>query len=120
MRRLMDLRLLRKGMEKMGIQFEQLFNHTLPAIESKKNEFHLYGYTTVNEQEIWTFCIQKKWRRKDVESMKLHELVNDILKITPAEYMTYSQIEEQRASNWFSDLNSEELQILLSPQKSNK
>ncbi|MFC5591116.1 post-transcriptional regulator [Sporosarcina soli] len=101
----------------MTLQFEQLFIQVLPAVESKKNEFHLYGYTTVTEEEIWTYCIRKKWRKKDVDSMKLHEIVNSILQVTPAEFMTYTQIEEQRGSDWFSDLNSEELQILLSPQK---
>lgn len=101
----------------MTLQFEQLFIQVLPAVESKKNEFHLYGYTTVTEEEIWTYCIRKKWRKKDVDSMKLHEIVNSVLQVTPAEFMTYTQIEEQRGSDWFSDLNSEELQILLSPQK---
>lgn len=101
----------------MTLQFEQRFIQVLPAVESKKNEFHLYGYSTVTEEEIWTYCIRKKWRKKDVGSMKLHEIVNSIFQITPAEFMTYTQIEEQRGSDWFSDLNSEELQILLSPQK---
>ena len=54
-------------METMAIQFGQLFTHMLPAIESKKTEFHLYGYTTVTEEDIWTYCVRKKWRKKDVE-----------------------------------------------------
>ena len=61
------LRLFMKGMEKMTKQFGQLFTHMLPAIESKKTEFHLYGYTTVTEEDIWTYCVQKKWRKKDIE-----------------------------------------------------
>src|SRR6185437_12661749 len=107
-----------KGMGTMTIQFEQLFSHLLPAIESKKSEFHLYGYTTVTNEDIWTYCIQKKWRKKEVDLMKMHEIVNGILQISPAKFMTYTQIEEQRGSDWFSDLNSDELQILLAPQKS--
>ena len=112
------LRLFMKGMETMTIQFGELFNHMVPAIESKKNEFHLYGYTTVTEEDIWTYCIRKKWRKKEVDSMKMHEIVNGILQISPAEFMTFTQIEEQRGSDWFSDLNSDELQTLLAPQKS--
>lgn len=105
----------------MTIQSEQRFIQMLPAIESKKNEFHLYGYPTVTEEDIWTYCIRKKWRKKDVDSMKIHEIVKGILQITPAEFMTYTQIEEQRGSDWFSDLNNEELQILLStPKQENK
>ena len=48
----------------MTIQFRELFNHMLPAIESKKTEFHLYGYTTVTEEDIWTFCIRKNGVKK--------------------------------------------------------
>ena len=36
--------------------------------------------------------------------MRMHEIANDILQITPAEFMTFTQIEEQRGSDWFSDL----------------
>jgi hypothetical protein len=107
-------------MSMMAIQFSHIFNEVLPAIESKKSEFHLYGYETVTEEDIWKYCVQKKWRKKDVMQMRLHELVNGVLQISPAAFMTYTQIEEQRESDWFSDLNSEELQILLSPQKSDK
>ena len=102
----------------MALQFGQLFTQMFPAIESKKTEFHLYGYSTIVEEDIWLFCVQKKWRKKNIETMRPYELVNDILQITPAEFMTYTQIEEQRSSNWFSDLNSEELQILLTPLQS--
>jgi len=103
-------------MGRVTIQFEQIFKHALPAIQSKRDEFRLYGYHTVTNEEIWKFCIRKKWRKKNVSTMKIHEIVNGILALTPAEFMTYTQIEEQRDSNWFSDLNSDELQLLLSPK----
>ncbi|WP_342511146.1 post-transcriptional regulator [Sporosarcina sp. FSL K6-1522] len=102
----------------MAVQFEHLFTKVRPAIESKRNEFQLYGYSTVTEEDIWAYCVKKKWRKKDIASMRVHEIVNGILQVLPAEYMTYSQIEEQRASDWFSDLNSAELQMLLAPPKS--
>lgn len=101
----------------MSILYEDRFQHALPALESKKTEFHLYGYTTVTEEKIWQFCVAKKWRKKNVTSLAIHELVNDILTISPAAYMTFTQIEEQKTSNWFSELNQEELQTLLSPHK---
>ena len=101
----------------MDIKHEQLFDHVRPAIESKRNEFHFYGYTTVTATDIWKYCVQKKWRKRDIPEMRIHELLNDVMELTPAEYMTYTQIEEQRGSDWFSDLNSDELQLLLSPKK---
>ncbi|MDN4607114.1 post-transcriptional regulator [Sporosarcina highlanderae] len=100
----------------MTIRFEEKFNHALPAIESKREEFRLYGYPTVTNEEIWKFCIRRKWRKKNIEEMPIHEIVNSILRLTSAEFMTFTQIEEQRDANWFSDLNSDELQLLLSPK----
>lgn len=101
----------------MSTSHGQLFIDMLPALISKKNEFHFYGYTTVTEEDIWIYCVRKTWRRKDVNSMRVHEIANDILRILPAAFMTFTQIEEQRSSDWFSDLNSDELQILLNPTK---
>ncbi len=101
----------------MSQQYEHLFTEMLPVIDSKKTEFHLYGYPTVTNEDIWTFCVQKKWRKKDIATMRMHEMVHEILHVTPAQFMTFTQIEEQRGSDWFSDLNSEELQILLAPDQ---
>ncbi|MGN7408526.1 MULTISPECIES: post-transcriptional regulator [unclassified Sporosarcina] len=104
----------------MDIKYEQLFDHVRPAIESKMNEFHFYGYSTVTEKDIWKYCVQKKWRKRNISEMRTYELINDVMELTPAEYMTYTQIEEQRGSDWFSDLNSDELQLLLSPKKNSE
>lgn len=101
----------------MNMPFADRFQQVFPALESKKSEFHLYGYTTVTEEDLWQFCVSKMWRKKDSSTLALHEVVNDVLSISPAAYMTYTQIEEQRTSNWFTDLNQEELQTLLSPHK---
>ncbi|WP_203246815.1 post-transcriptional regulator [Sporosarcina beigongshangi] len=103
----------------MTRQYEPLFTQMLPVIESKKTEFHLYGYPTITNEDIWTFCVQKKWRKKEIETMKIHEMVNEILRVTPAEFMTFTHIEEQRGSdNWFADLNNEEFRTLLAPVQS--
>lgn len=101
----------------MGTDFGTKFTDMLPALNSKRDEFHMYGYTTVTVQDIWVYCLRKKWRNKDVESMKNHQIVNEILQILPAAFMTYTQIEAQRDSDWFSDLHADELQLLLGPQK---
>lgn len=95
---------------------KKIFINMLPAFESKRNEFHLYGYTTVTIEDIWNFCVQKIWRNKNIDEMAVHQIVNDILKISPAAFMTFTQIEAQRDADWFSDLNSDELQMLLGPQ----
>lgn len=103
-------------MGSVSIQFGELYSHAMPAIESKREEFKLYGYSTVTNEEIWKFCVRRKWRKKNIEQMPIHEIVNSILRLSAAEFMTFTQIEEQRDANWFSDLNSDELQLLLSPK----
>lgn len=90
-----------------------LFVHVMPALESKKSEFHLYQYTSITEADIWNYCMKKKWKNRDVKEMRLYEVVNDIMETSPAKYMTHTQIEEYRTSNWFSQLNQDELQVLL-------
>lgn len=101
----------------MNKKNNQHYLDMLPALISKKNEFHLYGYMTITEEDIWIYCVRKMWRNKDVNSMRVYEIADDILKISPAAFMTFTQIEEQRTSDWFSAVNSEELEILLAPTK---
>lgn len=64
-------------------------------------------------ESIWTFCVHKVWRNEKIDELSFHRIVNDIFKISPAAYMTYTQIEEQRDANLLSDLNRDELDILL-------
>ena len=100
----------------MGIDYEHIYQHVLPALESKRNEFNHYQYDSVTEEDIWKYLLRKKWRKKDVSELPLYQMINDIMKISPAEYMTNTQVEEFKTANWFSDLNQEELQVLLNPQ----
>lgn len=99
----------------MENNYEDIFAHVLPAIESKRNEFVIYQYDTVTEKDIWKYCVTKKWRKKDISSLPLYQIINDILTISPAEFMTFEQIDNQRKSNWFSEINHEELKMLLNP-----
>jgi hypothetical protein len=100
----------------MGIDYEHIYQHVLPALESKRNEFKHYQYDSVTEEDIWKYLLRKKWRKRDVSEMQLYQMINDIMQTSPAEYMTNTQVEEFKTSNWFSELNQEELQVLLNPQ----
>ena len=96
--------------------FEDIFTHILPALESKKTEFEVYQYATVTESDIWKYCVTKKWRKKDIANLRLYQIVNDVLSVSPAEYMTYEQIGQFKTENWFSEINKDELQLLLNPK----
>ena len=73
----------------------------------------MYQYETVSEKDIWKYCVTKKWRKKDISLLPLYQIINDILTISPAEFMTFEQIDNQRTSNWFAEINQDELRMLL-------
>lgn len=99
----------------MSVKYEELFELVRPALESKILEFRLYNYNSVKDVDVWHYCINKKWRKRDIQEMRVSEMVNDILETSPAQYMTHTQIEDFRTSNWFSELNQGELKELLKP-----
>ena len=99
----------------MSVKYEELFQIVLPALESKIHEFRLYNYNSVKETDIWQYCINKKWRKRDILVMGVSEMVNDVLAVSPAQFMTHTQIEDFKTSNWFSDMNEGSLQELLNP-----
>lgn len=104
-----------EGSVSMSVKYEELFELVRPALESKVFEFRLYNYDSVTDVDVWHYCINKKWRKRDILEMRVSEMVNDILETSPAQYMTHTQIEDFRTSNWFSDINKDDLQELLKP-----
>ena len=99
----------------MNVQYENLFEHVRPALESKIFEFRLYQYDSITELDLWNYCLTKRWRKRDIQGMRVFEMVNDILETSPAQYMTHTQIEDYRTSNWFSEFNAGDLQALFKP-----
>lgn len=102
-----------EGVVLMTIEYKDIYEKALYVLTSKKEELQLYGYDAVTTESIWTFCVHKVWRNEKIDELSFHRIVNDIFKISPAAYMTYTQIEEQRDANLLSDLNRDELDILL-------
>lgn len=97
----------------MTIEYKDLYEKAYYVLTSKKEELLLYGYDAVTTESIWTICIQKVWRNEQIDDLPFHRIINDIFKISPAAFMTYSQIEEQRNVDLLADLNREELDVLL-------
>ncbi|RHW38658.1 hypothetical protein D1B33_07220 [Lysinibacillus yapensis] len=98
------------------IQYEQLYKQALPVLESKLDEINYYNYEGIVLEDIWNFCVQKKWRKKNVEDLHLYEIVETIFSIKPSELVSQFQIQQFRTENWFSDINKNELQELLNPK----
>lgn len=66
------------------------------VLQSKVEEFHMLGYDRVTEQEIWTCLKSKTWKRLP-EEIKIHQLVNDVLKLSTSDYMTYLTMQAYKA-----------------------
>ncbi|SIT82889.1 post-transcriptional regulator [Edaphobacillus lindanitolerans] len=95
------------------------FNRLKPALSSKTEEFRIYHYGSVTEEDLWAYCVKKLWRKKDPATMPLHEMVGDILSISPARYMTFSQVEGLKTASEpgaFGGLDADEFKALLAPR----
>ena len=101
------------------IQFEQLYKEVLPVLQSKMDEIIYYEYDGIAIEDIWNFCIKKKWKKKKIEEMRLYEMVETIFSIKPSEIVSYFQIQQFHSENWFQDISQSELQALLKPKISN-
>lgn len=56
-------------------------------IESKKEEFHSLGYTSVTVDDLWDCLLHSVW--KDQTKMRLHEIVQDIFQLKTQTFMNY-------------------------------
>lgn len=99
----------------MSMQYEQLFEKIRPAIDSKIAEFHHYQYNAITAEELWRYCIEKKWRKKKVEQLRLHEVISTIFSVSPSDIVSFNQVEFLQSNNWFEEVNTDELQLLLGP-----
>lgn len=94
------------------IQFEQLYKQVLPVLQSKMSEIQYYEYDGITLEDIWHYCVQKKWRKKRIEELHLYEIVETIYSIKASEIVSYFQIQQFQSANWFSDVSQDELKVL--------
>lgn len=83
--------------------------HVYPVLISKAEEFQLLGYDSVKPENIWN-CALAKLKRKKKEYM-LHQLVNEIFKLSANEYMNWLTI--QAVTSTDVDLLEKESRSLL-------
>ena len=86
-----------------------------PALISKMEEFHVFGYNEVTVEEIWDYLIHKVWK-KPQDHIRTYQLVSDVLSINIGHFMNHSTIEAFKSPNLFADINNEDLQELLQPK----
>ncbi|WP_158217567.1 post-transcriptional regulator [Lottiidibacillus patelloidae] len=72
----------------------------LPVITSKLEELHMLGYERATVDEIWKVVLKK--RKKKTEEPLMHDLINDILRVTPTDYMNWLTTEAITNDDWMS------------------
>lgn len=92
-------------------EYEQFRELVSPALKSKVSEFQILGYEKVSEQEVWSFLINKKWR-KVKEDIHLYEIIQDILGVQIGQFMSFATVEAFRAPD-FDFENEEDRKALL-------
>ncbi|WP_167578584.1 post-transcriptional regulator [Jeotgalibacillus proteolyticus] len=90
-----------------------------PALDSKIQELHLYGYDSVNAESIWNYLVNKKW--KEIEGdLPLYLVVNDILTLKSGDFMNFTTRMEYKSAASSRKFNEDELQSLLHGQEGEK
>jgi hypothetical protein len=77
-----------------------------PALQSKVSEFHLHGYDRATTDEVWNCVLTRRKKKKDV---KLHDLFNDILVLSPSHYMTWLTTQSYSSNDWMSSFKDMDL-----------
>jgi hypothetical protein len=102
----------------MDIVYESLFKKVEIVIESKLEEFHYQNYTEITAQDIWQYCIAKKWKKQRVEELSIAAIVSTIFALKPSEIVSYVHVSDLYQTSLNIGLDLEELNMLLKPLKS--
>ncbi len=97
----------------MTIRYQNLFEKVQLVLQSKIEEFHYYQYKAISKEQLWQYCIEKKWRKKNIDGLAMYEIVATIFAITPSEVVNYQQLTEFKTAQWFTELSQNELAFLL-------
>lgn len=97
----------------MAIPNTALYEQVQLVIYSKIEEFKYYGYNSISKEELWQYCIEKKWRKKNVDEIPLYEVVATIFSVTPSDIISYSQIQGMKQSTTESGISQDEMVMLL-------
>lgn len=98
----------------MDVRFPERFREVRYVLQSKYEELRYLNYNSITVKKIWEFCVEKKWRKKDVQQMPLHQLVSDIFRISGSEIISYIQIsDQQQMQGSFAPINLDEVEMLI-------
>ncbi|MER2173524.1 MAG: post-transcriptional regulator [Carnobacterium sp.] len=64
-----------------------------PWLKLKMQEFNQMGYHQINEEDLWNYVTSFCWKR--IRPTHYYQQINDIMKITPNQYLDYAAVEAQ-------------------------
>lgn len=92
--------------------YEKYREDVAVVLHSKLDEFKVYDYDQITEDDLWNFLITKVWR-KPRENAHIYEIVRDILSVKVSDFISYQTVEHLKGPNWFSEDGAGELEELL-------
>ncbi len=82
------------------------------VLQSKLEEFRLFDYNQVTEDDLWNFLTAKVWT-KPKENVHIYEIVADIMQLKVSDFFTFQTVEQLKGPDWFTDENSDKWKELL-------
>ena len=101
----------------MVVPYESLYRKVQIVLQSKMEEFQLYQYDAITIEQLWMYCIEKKWRKQVIEELPLHVVVSAIFSVKPSEILNYAQVKGLQSIDGIVELSMEELEELLGTKK---
>ena len=104
--------------EDMDVIHKTLFDQVQLVLLNKLEEFREQQYNDIQLEDIWNYCITKKWKKRNVDEIHLHEIVATIFAIKPSDIINQAHLNELYKTDLNIGLDLEELKLLLNPLKS--
>ncbi|MEG0472978.1 MAG: post-transcriptional regulator [Solibacillus sp.] len=96
----------------MAIPYESLYQKVQIVINNKMEEFQYFGYNAITKEDLWNYCIEKKWRKREIDALKLHEVVATIFAVTSSELINYAQVQGLKEDLFQIEISAEEMDYL--------
>lgn len=102
----------------MSILQKTVFDQVQLVLKSKVEEFHMQQYTEITIEELWEYCVRKKWKKRQMENVPLHEVVATIFTVKSSDLLNYEHVSGLQKSSMHLGLDLDEINMLLKPLKS--
>ena len=100
----------------MALPYESLYRNVQIVLQSKLEEFKFYQYDAITVEQLWMYCIEKKWRKQVIEELPLHVIVSAIFFFFSSEILNYAQVKDLKSMDEIVELSMEDLEELLGPK----